>query len=145
MKPDVRYFTAAHELGHVLLHPALKEAHRDRPLDGAAVAKEPREREADRFAAIYLMPSRLLTTRFVDIYKMTPFELSESTAFALWGNSAGLRRSKVSSKRDLSLILATAERFNGRQVVSLSQQFKVSPTAIAIRIEELGLVLFESN
>lgn len=143
MKPDVRYFTSAHELAHLVLHPALIEAHRDRPVDGVSKAREPREREADRFASSYLMPPNLVKARFKEIFLTELFELNDLTAFALWGAVAQANRSKIKTRRLLSFALATTERFNSKQVISLSAQFKVSPTAMAIRLEELGLLIFE--
>lgn len=47
-------FTIAHELGHILLHPRLRAEFRERA-DGNYVEKR-LEREADRFAAAFLMP-----------------------------------------------------------------------------------------
>jgi hypothetical protein len=57
-------FTLAHELGHAVLHPDAGGIHRDRPLDGAKRAREPGEWEADRFAAFFLMPAKLLRECF---------------------------------------------------------------------------------
>lgn len=142
MRPDVRLFTSAHELGHILLHPKLRQAHRDRPLDGAAVSREQKERDADRFASSYLMPSKLINDRFSKIFKANQFVLTDLTVFALWGAAGETARHKVKNLRELSFILATTERYNGKQVVSLSAQFKVSPTAMAIRLEELELLRF---
>ncbi|MQA20324.1 cyclodeaminase/cyclohydrolase family protein [Rugamonas rivuli] len=143
MKSDVRLFTSAHELGHIILHPQLTEAHRDRPMNGTVVSRAPMEREADRFASSYLMPTRLVAERFLKIFVTDQFVLSESTAFAMWGVAGAVERRKIKNRRDLCRVLATAERFNGKQVVSLANQFKVSPTAMAIRLEELELVKFE--
>ncbi|WLI90080.1 cyclodeaminase/cyclohydrolase family protein [Massilia sp. R2A-15] len=145
MKSDVRLFTSAHELGHILLHPQLKEAHRDRPLNGTVVSRNLIEREADRFASSYLMPSRLVTDRFLKTFKTDRFALSEATTFALWGSGAEASRRKVKNRRELAFTLATAVRYNGRQVVSLAHQFKVSPTTMAIRLEELGLIWFDQH
>ena len=52
--PETQRFTAAHELGHWLLHPG-NIMHRDRPVGGLEFGpmKRPQpEREADRFAAL---------------------------------------------------------------------------------------------
>ena len=142
MKADVRLFTSAHELGHILLHPKLRQAHRDRPLDGASVSRDPIEREADIFASSYLMPSKLVKERFSKLFQADQFELTDLTVFALWGANGETARQMVKNRRQLSFILATTERYNGKQVVSLASQFKVSPTAMAIRLEELELLQF---
>ncbi|GJI92538.1 hypothetical protein RugamoR1_57010 [Rugamonas sp. R1(2021)] len=140
MQQDVRLFTAAHELGHVVLHPHLKEAHRDRPLDGSTQSRAKIEREADKFASSYLMPANLVRTRFSRVFGNAPFFLNDDTAFALLGVGLGEARRRIKNIRSLSRMLAGAERFNGRQVISLVGQFKVSMTAMAIRLEELELL-----
>ncbi|MCC7705993.1 cyclodeaminase/cyclohydrolase family protein [Janthinobacterium sp. GW460P] len=139
MLPEIRLFTAAHELGHVVLHPHLREAHRDRPLDGSERARDQLEREADKFAAAFLMPGKQVRLRFSTAFGNAPFLLDEATAFALQMDLAKLRK-KLKTLRDLSLLLARAERFNGKNFNSLAKQFSVSVTTMAIRLEELGLV-----
>lgn len=139
MPSEIRLFTAAHELGHVILHPHLKEAHRDRPLDGSIVAREQVEREADRFAAAFLMPAKLVRGRFSAVFGMPPFTLNESTAYAL-GMDVQSTREKIKTSRDLSMLLAGTGRYNGKHVISLAKQFRVSVTTMAIRLEELHLV-----
>lgn len=140
MRPDIRLFTAAHELGHVLLHPNLKEAHRDRPIDGSAVARSRIEKEADRFASSFLMPAILLKTRFALTFGKGQFSLTDETAFALFGADFDVARRKMTSLRKLSVTLAGSERYNGRSVESLAKQFGVSTMAMAIRLEELELI-----
>ena len=49
LSPAVRRFTAAHELGHALMHEFVG-MHRDKPLDGSSTGGDRQEREADRFA-----------------------------------------------------------------------------------------------
>lgn len=141
MRPTVRHFTAAHELGHVVLHPHLKVAHRDRPLDGSTTARELIEQEADKFASSYLMPSRLLKTRFTAIFGREAFFLSDETAFALFGVGLAEARLKNRSVRDLSRALARAKLYDGQHIVPLADQFIVSVEAMAIRLEELKLLV----
>jgi Zn-dependent peptidase ImmA (M78 family) len=136
-------FTAAHELGHAILHQGLV-MHRDRPVDGSRrsdVPREPKEIEADKFAVYFLMPERLVKERFHHIFgKSCPFILTDDTAFALGSfNSANLIE-RCKSLRDLARVLAKAEYYNGRNIVSLATQFGVSVETMAIRIEELDLV-----
>lgn len=140
MDPAVRRFTAAHELGHVALHPYLKEAHRDRPLDGSSAVKDRTEREADKFASCYLMPPKLVSERFSSIFGPPPFTLSDDTAFALMGKGRYEAMKLLPSLREVSRTLARAERYNGRQVVPMATQFGVSAETMAIRLEELALV-----
>lgn len=54
--PETQYFTAAHELGHLILHRDVV-LHRDKPIDGsAATPRNQQELQADKFAAYFLMP-----------------------------------------------------------------------------------------
>jgi formiminotetrahydrofolate cyclodeaminase/Zn-dependent peptidase ImmA (M78 family) len=142
MNQNVRRFTAAHELGHVILHPHLLEAHRDRPLDGSTTARARIELEADRFASSYLMPANLVRSRFELMFGRAPFLLSEDTEFALGITSSSRTQRSPRSRRGLARTLASAVRYNGRQLVPLAAQFTVSIEAMAIRLEELRLLDF---
>ena len=140
---NTQRFTAAHELGHALLHEGAL-MHRDRPIDGSNKMRGPREAmeiEADKFASYFLMPERLLKERFEKVFGVKGvFILTDDAAFAL--DSAETEKLIIQCKtsRGLSRVLANAERYNGRDVNSLAVQFGVSGEAMAIRIEELGLV-----
>lgn len=141
-RPDyiTRRFTSAHELGHALLH-RQATMHRDKPLDGTQKGiRDSFEREADIFASYFLMPDNLVTTRFEQIFGRheSAFELNEATEFALKAYSSRLKN--IKTRRDLSRLLAQLETYNGLYFESLSKQFGVSVEAMAIRLEELGLV-----
>lgn len=136
----VRRFTAAHELGHAVLHPHLGVLHQDKVLDGAGVSNDPLEIEANRFATLFLMPAKLVRARFARVFLADQFTLTEETAFALSGYSSSVLAKSAKTLRALARRLAAAERYNGRQIVSLHTQFGVSREAMAIRIEELALV-----
>lgn len=138
--PNVRLFTAAHELGHAALHPASGGIHRDRPIDGAALSRNPDEFQADKFATYFLMPANLVKTRFADIFETDCFSLTEETSFGLSGMSFAEIQAKCRTARDVSRLLASAERYQGRSFVSLTAQFRVSAEAMAIRLEELRLL-----
>ena len=137
---NVRTFTAAHELGHAVLHPASGGVHRDRALDGTVLSRDPDERAADKFATYFLMPEKLVRTRFANLFGTDSFELTDGTAFALSGASVEEIRAQCHTHRDLSRMLASAERYNGRHFVSLATQFRVSIESMAIRLEELALL-----
>lgn len=140
MLPPVRRFTAAHELGHVVLHPHLKEAHRDRPIDGSNPVKSRIEQEADRFASCFLMPKNLLIERFSSVFGRPPFILNDDTAFALVGQGLQEAQARVQHRRDLSRWIAQTPQYNGLHIIPLAEQFGVSIEAMAIRLEELNLV-----
>jgi hypothetical protein len=136
---EVRNFTAAHELGHALLHDA-RGLHRDRSLDGTRTSREPIEFEADKFASYFLMPEKLVKASFKMYFGTDNFVLNEGTSFALNRDRSLELRRNCSTPRDLSRILAAADSYNGVRFFSLASQFRVSMEAMAIRIEELGLV-----
>ena len=139
--PPVRKFTAAHELGHAVLHDA-RGLHRDRALDGGELRRrrDRTEREADDFATYFLMPERLVRSAFESAFKAREFVLNEDTAFAL--NAGGLEslRATFHEVRDLSGLLAGTTHYDGVQFYSLAEQFGVSVKAMAIRLEELNLI-----
>lgn len=134
---EVRNFTAAHELGHAVLHRE-NGLHRDKPMDGTNRSRDETEYEADLFATVFLMPENILRTRFKEVFLTDNFVLNEDTAFALgYASSVFTNRLKT---RQLSRILASTEKYNNRHIDSLAKQFNVSIEAMAIRLEELGLV-----
>ncbi len=137
---SIRMFTAAHELGHAVLHDVAGSLHRDRPVDGSFFSRDDIEYEADKFATYFLMPAKLVRARFVEVFGTETFSLNEGTAFALQCKSLYEVRERCRSPRDLSRLLASAGSYNGRFFRSLANQFRVSIEAMAIRLEELSLV-----
>jgi len=135
----IRNFTAAHELGHALLHQT-SGLHRDRPLDGATISRDPVELEADKLATLYLMPQKLVKTTFEKFFLTDKFFLNEETTFALGLSDFMELKEKVTTLRQLSRMLASTEHYNGRHFISLANQFRVSTEAMAIRLEELELL-----
>jgi Zn-dependent peptidase ImmA (M78 family) len=133
-------FTLAHELGHAVLHPDAGGIHRDRPLDGMTRSREPGEREADRFATYFLMPSKLLRECFLHWFGTECFVLTDDTAFALSTTTSDAVQEKNPTPRHLARMLAAAETYNSRSFKSLAAQFGVSVGAMAIRLEELHLL-----
>ena len=134
-------FTAAHELGHVVLHPPMKQ-HRDRPVDGEGdyVRRSQIEEEADRFAVCFSMPRKKVSSEFMMRFLTDQFELNDATAFALYRTSLFDVRSQWWSLRAGARELARATQFDGRPFASLSERFGVSIEAMAIRLEELDLL-----
>lgn len=135
---DVQNFTAAHELGHALLHDA-RGLHRDRPLDGSSLPQDPVETEANKFASYFLMPAKLVTQHFERLFGTNCFVLDEDTRFAL-SRGGFLDLKKCQTMRDLSRVLASVENYNGVRFQSLARLFQVSTETMAIRLEELGLL-----
>ena len=138
-KPNIQRFTAAHELGHAIMH-TVTGLHRDRPLDGITKSREYKEFEADKFATFFLMPTKLLRLTFKHHYLTEEFTINEATALALgFYNHIELKK-KCNTLRAFSRTIAGATRFNGRYFDSLATQFGVSIEAMAIRLEELNLL-----
>lgn len=135
----IRNFTAAHELGHALLHQT-SGLHRDKPLDGTTVSRNTIEWEADKFSTFFLMPTKLVRTTFEKLFLTRKFFLNEETALALGFSDFMELKEKTRTLRQLSKMLASAEYYNGRHFVSLANQFRVSTEAMAIRLEELELL-----
>lgn len=140
--PTVQRFTAAHELGHAVLHPHAGGSHRDRPREGSARSSDRTEREADRFATLFLMPRKLVSRRFSSVFNTDVFILTDWTQAALGQEATELLHlhARSPNRRELSMYLAGATRYGGRVVRSLAEQFDVSTVTMAIRLEELGLV-----
>jgi Zn-dependent peptidase ImmA (M78 family) len=138
--PTVRAFTTAHELGHAVLHGAGGGVHRDRPIDGVKISREPTEYEADKFATYFLMPAKLVRARFAQVFGTDRFILNDDTAFALLRKTPEEVQSQCPTRRELARLLASTEQYNGRFLRSLVEQFNVSIEAMAIRLEELALI-----
>ncbi len=173
-KPEWKRFTAAHELGHWMLHPnvvylrerplkrrfipAGETNHgplrpdsirlRERPITGHELAyhkRPPDEREADLFASELLMPTRHLVKTFFQRFggPIDGAEQNEEVAFWL---SAGSKRvfdaidfSKWKT-RERSQLIAQVSSFRGNHFTPLVSRYGVSLTAMAIQLEDLGLV-----
>lgn len=62
-------FTCAHELGHVVLHRKVRKVFHEHAGVGSFNDADRYERQADRFAAAFLMPVPLLETELLRIFK----------------------------------------------------------------------------
>lgn len=141
---NVQNFTAAHELGHALLHKQTV-MHRDRPIDGSSTKDylDPLETQANKFATYFLMPEKLVKQIFKELFLTDKFIINEDTSFSLINTTSTKKlRAKCKNLQGLALKIASTERYNNKSFQSLSKLFSVSPTAMAIRLEELGLVEF---
>lgn len=139
-----RRFTAAHEVGHILLHPHMEQElfHRDIPVSGIEIAKRTlKEQEADYFAACYLIPKKQLIIEFTSRFGQPPIKLTETNAFQLGGKS--ISEFFIAPSGSLRMASAVASKFsyNGFGFESLVKKFNVSVSAMAIRLKEVGLVI----
>jgi hypothetical protein len=143
LKAEVRRFTMAHELGHFFLH-SHRQYFRDLPVHVGEqnTSGRPREEvEANKFAAEMLIPQGLLRAHWVARYGgvISADEMDENLAFNLTmatGQLVTVGR-LLSGRRERSSLFAV----DSSRGLPLTQVFGVSQRAMAIRLEELDLVL----
>lgn len=138
---EVRIFTSAHELAHIVLHDQ-RVMHRDLPLRGLEQEPtDPLEREANHFAGCYLMPGEFLGRVFKDMFGAAPFTFNHAAASFLRPQDPGsllhATHGSLTRYRALASARSYAARPFGR---SLAEMFQVSVTTMAIRLRELDLV-----
>ena len=103
------------------------------------------EQEADAFAASLLMPERLLRPAFVERFdsEIDGRVPDEDLAFNLrpaMRNRVDARELAARGARYRALLVAQTRTWLGVPIVSLAEAFRVSPSAMAIELEEAGLV-----
>lgn len=134
-------FTAAHEIGHFLLHPD-EVMFRDRSLSKhGSVGRPPMELEADWFAACFLAPPKLVRTAFRAMFSAhEPLTNTGANCFALSMSDAAYLEGLPPGSIEFALAVARAERFGNCRFKSLAQLFNVSSGMMALRLMELELV-----
>lgn len=138
----VMRFTGAHEVGHVVLNHPHRVMHRDRPVFQIQQGlRDPLEQEGDYFAACFLAPARLVIEAFqARFVSGPPLPLTDAVAFHLCGESGhALMRAGPDSLK-FAAAVAGAKSFNGRHFSSLAEVFRISVSAMAIRLRELRLI-----
>jgi hypothetical protein len=138
-------FTAGHELGHIELGHQLTSSsgtiHRDRPYGQKhGLSRPAQEWEADCYSSYFLMPTRHVFRQFKLQFGTDRFVLTDDTAFALSTKSVDLVQERCRSDRDLAMCLVSTLAYGGRPVVPFHKIFRVSRTAMAIRLNQLNLV-----
>ena len=139
---EVQRFTAAHEIGHFIMHPQVgdRTLHRELPLNGPRGNRPPMEQEADYFAACLLMPRKAVVNEFNTRFASKhPLVLNETVAYHL-KIDAGTMFSQPRGSLLFAEAVARAQQFDRRRFPSLAQFFGISAHAMAIRLEELNLV-----
>jgi hypothetical protein len=147
LPPSVRRFTGAHELGHLVLHPRLQSL-RESPLDDdlRGHSNSPAEREANIFAAEYLMPRRLLRDHFQKRFGgiIDRASITEDDAFFWTTGNFRASQLRVMDPVELAKILArVSDSFTAINYRSFTDVFGVSDTAMAIQMVDTGLVLLD--
>ena len=120
VKQEARFrFTAAHELGHIMLHGRIAPYFRDTD-DGDFMARKI-EREADRFAAAFLMPIPALCVEYANV------------AREVWHDPHSLLTGVARGDAD-------AQRaFRTLVLPHLTKRFEVSPSAALRRFSDVQL------
>jgi len=139
---DTQNFTTAHELGHAILH-RQTVLHRDKPIDGSlTLPRSTEEFQADKFAAYFLMPGKIVEETFFQLFEIEKFKINENSATAIGAKSILFLREKCQNLRGLGRLVASLELYAGKPFKSLSEIFGVSVETMAIRLEELNLLEF---
>lgn len=140
-KPRTQRFTLAHEVGHLRLHPDL-HIHREIPIHGTEEPHLPldrKEREANRFAGFFLVPTKQLRLAFVASFGADQLTLTDNVAYELLGSSFMSLMNSPYDSLAFERNIASANRFRGRHFLPLHELFGVSPTTLALRLRESGL------
>ncbi|MBE7508213.1 MAG: ImmA/IrrE family metallo-endopeptidase [Planctomycetia bacterium] len=111
-------FTAAHELGHIILHAKAARTFRD-TLDYGLSTRDQFEREANRFAAAFLMPLALLERELLQLC-----------------DSQGMKRSQCFAEL-MEPIDDSESLWRRRFLPTLARKFKVSKAAAVIRCSDI--------
>gem|GEM_PF-1935845 len=140
-----RRFTAAHEIGHFVIHPGLSSL-RESPIrerELRSPLRTPREREADIFASELLMPSDWVRTIFSRMFgrAISGTLLDDDRAYLL-SPDGKFPASRIVGMTPLerARLVAKASSFVFSDSRSLADIFEVSITAMAIQLLDLQLV-----
>ena len=136
--PQERRFSAGHELGHLVLHPDMEAAHRDRPISRSG-GRPPREKEADLFSALYTMPWNWVTEDVKRKFGQVPIVVTEDWVWLLDHNDYD-RFYEERFAGELAMALATCTTCGGDHFPSLKDEYGVSAKAMANRLQELSLI-----
>ena len=143
-------FTLAHEIGHWILHRRLVLQARQqlalfgefpsetvtltRSLQGSRGKLPPEEWQANRFAAHLLMPAELLREEFLKRFR-------EPLCYENWHDGNKSAKTLFSDVNAFATHLASKSfRQGSDETPALTTTFSVSKAAMAIQLEELGLV-----
>lgn len=140
-EPERINFTGAHELGHALLHTD-EVLHRDISLAEVSHEKNRplKERQADIFSANFLMPQKTITKLFKERFKSEKLLIDDYSAFNLNYFTVDELIDDLKTTRSFSRKIASTKFFGDKVFDSLAKRFNVSTEAMAIRLEEIGLV-----
>jgi len=143
MSLNEQKFTAAHEIGHILIHKDHGDMtmHRERPQLGDNKNRPPREKEADYFAACFTMPEKQIKTEFCRRFGPSlPLRIDDRLAWFLAPSNPGQLLNLSKNSLDRELAIARYQGTTQKRFHSLAELFGVSAKAMALRLKELNLV-----
>jgi hypothetical protein len=140
---EIRRFTAAHEIGHFILHRE-RNLFRESPLTDPAIwrpATRP-ELEANIFAAELLMPSKILRDLFVRRFPapIDVCKIDDNDAVMLTNGHLMPSELRAKPLQEIAEIVANASSFVSGDQRTLTDIFGVSRAAMGIQFRDLGLI-----
>lgn len=141
---EVKRFTIAHEIGHLLMHPNRLQFREDPRTDIALRGgqKSPLEYQADSFAGFLTIPRKIVTDKYERMFgiPIDGAKLTENQAYAVLGEKGILSVIANLSALDLAKLVAEAISLVYGEPRTLSEVFGVSSTAMGIQLLRVGLV-----
>jgi len=145
LKPEIKRFTAAHEIGHFILHPEITSLREDPRTDGAirAPLRTLKEKEADLFAAELLMPERFFNQVFANLWGDDDIDcghLDDDQAYYLTQGKLNAREISKLSRIERAKLVAGEIPMTTADALPMAEIFGVSRTAAGIQLLDLERV-----
>jgi len=142
---EIRRFTAAHEIGHFVLHPEITSLREDPRTDAAlrAPLRSVRGKEADLFAAELLMPERFFNQVFANLWgddDIDGGQLDDDRAYYLTQGKLSARDISKLSRLERAKLVAREIPMTTADALPMAEIFGVSPTAAGIQLLDSGRV-----
>jgi len=142
---EIRRFTAAHEIGHFVLHPEITSLREDPRTDAAlrAPLRSVRGKEADLFAAELLMPERFFNQVFANLWgddDIDGGQLDDDRAYYLTQGKLSARDISKLSRLERAKLVAREIPMTTADDLPMAEIFGVSPTAAGIQLLDSGRV-----
>jgi hypothetical protein len=146
LNPEIKRFTAAHEIGHFILHPEITSLREDPRTDGAirAPLRTLKEKEADLFAAELLMPERFFNQVFASLWGDDDIDcghLDDDHAYYLTQGKLNAREISKLSRLERAKLVAREIPMTTAAALPMAEIFGVSPTAAGIQLLDFGRVV----
>jgi Zn-dependent peptidase ImmA (M78 family) len=141
---EIRRFTAAHEIGHFVLHPEIISLREDPRTDAAlrAPLRSLKEKEADIFAAELLMPEGIVNQAFARLWgdDIEDGDVDDDRAYYLTQGKYYAREFSELSRLERAKLIASEIPMTTADALPMAEIFGVSSTAMGIQLLDLGRV-----